>query len=67
MRTHAEARVAQTPELQPYRDLLLDYGWTNQDEHLAWVACAPVEVIVQWCEAIRLCEQAEAEAEAAAA
>lgn len=59
--TTAEARVASSPALQPYRDLLLDYDWSNADEHAEWVATAPEAEIISWTEACRRDERAEAE------
>jgi hypothetical protein len=44
----AAARVRNTPELAEHRDLLLGYDWPNTDEHLAWVASAPVAEILDW-------------------
>jgi hypothetical protein len=44
----AQERVRNTPELAPHAALLLDYDWPNTDEHLAWVASAPVAEILDW-------------------
>lgn len=44
----ASNRVRNTPELEPHRALLLDYNWPNTDEHLVWVASAPVVEILDW-------------------
>jgi hypothetical protein len=49
----ATARVNASKTLNTYRDLLLDYDWSNMDEHLAWVATAPEAEIVAWAENIR--------------
>ena len=57
----AEARVDSTPELQPFRDLLLEYDW-NDDGHMEWVATAPIAEIVDWAEIIRQGEREQAEA-----
>lgn len=49
----ANERVDTTPELQPYRDLLVDYEWDNQEEHLHWVLAAPLDEIISWARIIR--------------
>lgn len=49
--TAAEARVNATPELDAYRDIILDTDWIEPD-HLTWVATAPVAEIVRWAESI---------------
>jgi hypothetical protein len=56
----AEARVNSSETLSQYRDLLLDYDWSNQDEHLEWVATAPEAEIISWAETCRRDERAEA-------
>jgi hypothetical protein len=56
----AEARVNASETLSAYRDLLLEYDWSNRDEHLAWVASAPESEIVFWAEQIRRDERDEA-------
>lgn len=50
--TAARQRVSDTPELSEYEDIIF-YDWPNWDEHLAWVATAPVEEIVQWAATVR--------------
>lgn len=55
----ATQRVDTTPELAQYRDLLLEYDWENMDEHLIWVATAPITEIINWCETIRRDEETE--------
>ena len=49
----AAQRIADHPELEEYRDLLLEYGWDNQDDHLEWVATAPIAEIIAWAQDIR--------------
>ncbi|NLD44896.1 MAG: hypothetical protein GX657_15550 [Chloroflexi bacterium] len=49
----AIARVNATPELEPYRDLFIEYDWPNQDEHYGWVATAPVAELIDWAKQIR--------------
>lgn len=56
----AARRVDSTPSLQPYRDLLVEYCWPNQDEHLIWVATAPEAEIISWAEDCRRDEANEA-------
>lgn len=50
--TVARQRVSDTPELDVYEDIIF-YDWPNWDEHLEWVAAAPVAEIVSWAAAIR--------------
>jgi hypothetical protein len=50
--TAARQRVNATPELAVYEDIIF-YDWPNWDEHLEWVATAPVEEIVQWAATVR--------------
>jgi hypothetical protein len=58
----ATQRVNATPELQPYRDLLLEYPWPNMAAHLVWVAYSgEVAEIQGWAEACRRDEAAEGE------
>lgn len=51
----ARARVQNTPELQPYADII-EYDW-NDTGHYHWVATAPVAEILKWAEGIRADEQ----------
>lgn len=50
--TKARQRVADTPELNVFEDIIF-YDWPNWDEHMEWVAIAPVAEIVNWAEVIR--------------
>jgi len=59
-RQTAAERVSASEPLAQYRDLLLDYDWSNEAEHFQWVATAPEAEIVTWAEAIRRDERAEA-------
>jgi hypothetical protein len=59
-RPAAEARVAASETLNAHRDLLLDYDWSNADEHAEWVATAPESEILSWVETIRRDERAGA-------
>jgi len=45
----AVERVHASPQLTPYSELLLACDWNNWDEHVIWVANAPVEEILGWC------------------
>lgn len=56
----AKARVAADPRLSAAEDLLLEYDWPNRDEHLEWVASAPVEEILDTIERLRRDEAAAA-------
>ena len=55
----AVARVNATPELESYRDLLIEYDWPNADEHYDWVATAPIAELVDWAQGIREGESQE--------
>jgi len=46
----AERRVNETPELEPYRDIIL-YNW-DEATHWEWVCTAPVAEIVSWVGAV---------------
>jgi hypothetical protein len=43
----AHERVNNIPELQKYEDIIF-YDWSNWDEHIEWVATAPIDEIVDW-------------------
>ena len=45
----AERRISDTPELEPYRSVLIEYDWPNWEEHIEWVATGDVEEILDWC------------------
>lgn len=49
----ATERVDNDPQLSQYRDLLIEYDWPNEDEHLQWVATAPTTELINWAETIR--------------
>jgi hypothetical protein len=44
----AIARISDTPELQPYREFILD-DWADPD-HYYWVASAPLQEVLSWAE-----------------
>jgi hypothetical protein len=46
------ARIDDTPELEPYRALLL-FDWQEEQEHYEWATGASVQEIVDWAESIR--------------
>lgn len=48
----ARQRVKETPELQRYEDTIF-YDWPNWDEHLDWIATAPIQEIVDWAESVK--------------
>jgi len=48
----AEARVLNTPELQPFRSIILG-DWPEGDKHWEWVTTATVAEIVAWAEDVR--------------
>jgi len=39
--------------LVPCKDILIDYDWDNYDEHIKWVAEAPLYEILDWCKILR--------------
>lgn len=47
-----EARFEQVPELEQYRDLIY-YDWIEGEEHLDWIASAPVGDILSWAAVVR--------------
>lgn len=48
----AKDRVIHSESLKPYSRLLLDYDWSNREDHLSWVATAPEGVILIWCRVV---------------
>jgi len=52
MEDRIQERIAETPELEQYREEL-EYDWPEPEAHTDWVATAPVEEIVDWAETIR--------------
>jgi hypothetical protein len=46
----AERRISDTPELTPYRSILLEYRMNHK--HLNWVATGDVAEIVRWASGI---------------
>lgn len=54
----AERRFRSEPALAQYADILF-YDWPNRDEHLRWVAEAPLSEIIDWAERIRRDEETE--------
>lgn len=48
----ARERVKNTQELDQFENIIF-YDWPNWDEHLEWIATAPVSEIVDWAEAIQ--------------
>jgi len=54
-------KIDETPELEPYRDLIL-YDWQEEQEHYNWIMIAPVAEIIEWAESIR-CDEALAKME----
>lgn len=55
MHTYDEmvTRIDNTPELEPYREVLV-YDWPNEQEHIDWVCTAPVAEIVAWAREIEI-------------
>jgi len=47
-----KARIANTPDLQPWEDIIL-YDWPEGDEHLNWALTAPAGEIISWAQDIR--------------
>ncbi len=50
MEQEARERVSATPELAAHQDIIF-YDWSNWDEHMTWIATAPIAEIVSWAEA----------------
>jgi len=55
----AVARVNETPELEQYYDLLIEYDWPEGDEHYTWVATADVAELIDWAQTVRQDEDAD--------
>jgi hypothetical protein len=54
MKAKAQQRVLNEDKLYPhYYSMLIEYEWDNYDEHIEWVATAPIDEILDWCEGIR--------------
>jgi hypothetical protein len=49
----ARQRVENSPKLQPYRDVLIDYDWCNGLDHPRWVATASEREILDWAQTVR--------------
>jgi hypothetical protein len=58
----ARRRVEDSPKLQQYRWVLLDYDWCCKD-HFRWVARNPERELIEWAEYMERCEFELAEAE----
>ena len=52
----AIARVQNTPELAKHEDVIF-YDWSRWEDHMDWIAHAPVAEIVSWCEAVDVDEE----------
>ena len=46
-----EERINNTPDLQPYRDVIL-YDWPEGDEHLRWALDADLDELIAWAEMV---------------
>lgn len=47
----AVGRIAQTPELEPYREAIL-YDWHEGDDHYVWAATCPIAELLDWAQAV---------------
>lgn len=47
----ARQRVSEIPELDEISETIF-YDWPNWDEHMRWIATAPVAEIVDWAETV---------------
>ena len=47
----ARDRVAQTPELDNFSNTIF-YDWPEWDEHMEWIATAPVDEILDWADTV---------------
>ena len=54
----ARERVDGTPDLKTHEATIF-YDWPNWEEHMEWVATAPVEEIVDWAEQIENADEAQ--------
>jgi hypothetical protein len=53
-RDNATDRIAASPAMLPYRDLLLDEKWAAADRsHFEWVAFSDEADVLEWAEMIR--------------
>lgn len=43
-------RVENSRQLKPYADIIFA-DWPNWDEHMKWVAVAPIRKIISWAKA----------------
>jgi hypothetical protein len=50
---NASQRVNGDNQLIEFKDLLIDYEWDNEEEHLAWVATAKKSELIDWAKSIR--------------
>jgi len=58
----ASVRIDTTPELEPYRDLLLAEIEEDYELHLRWVACARTEDLLIWVEKVQALLRGEGDA-----
>jgi hypothetical protein len=47
----AAARIAATPELEPYRDAIL-LDWPEGDAHFTWAATCDLAELLSWAESV---------------
>ena len=45
--TIARQRVANNPKLSQHGEIIF-YDWSNWDEHMEWIATAPISEIISW-------------------
>lgn len=57
----AKQRVSENPELSQHEEIIF-YDWSNWDEHMVWIATAPIEQITSWARTIESYSQENAAA-----
>ena len=49
----AQQRVLNSPALNQYYDIICEYDWNEEQEHIDWVCTAEIEEIEAWARGIR--------------
>jgi len=57
-----KTRLRNHPTLNEYREVILDYDWTDEAQHWTWAATAPEHEIIDWAESIEAAQLADTEA-----
>jgi hypothetical protein len=51
LRQRAEKRVDASPELLPYKAIIM-YDWPEDDTHWRWIINKPVDEIIDWAKTV---------------